>query len=402
MLRFPFFIARRYLISRKSHNLINLIAGISLLATAAVSMAMIIILSAFNGLEGLVVSMFSNFSPDLRITAVEGKAFDPDTTWEAQMKAIPGLAYYTGVLEDNALFKYKSQQHIGRLKGIDEDYLRASGLDESIFQGDAILSDSTGSFAIVGSGVDYKLSYSLTDEVNLISVYVPDRMARPGINPAGYFKSRYLRGSGVFSIQPEIDSRYILVPMSIARDLFDRPTGVSAIEILLNDDAPLRQVQSALKEITGPGFRVETRYQQQAFLYKVMRSEKWAIFLILSFILLIAAFNLIGSVTMLILDKRKDMEVLKSMGAGQADIRRIFIYEGLLIAMAGTLGGILLGILIVILQQQFGLVRLSGGSSFIVEYYPVKLKLMDIALVLLTVAGIGSLASWLPVMRLKK
>ena len=400
-MRFPLFIARRYLIARKSHNLINLIAGISLLATAAVSMAMVIILSAFNGLEGLVLSMFNTFSPELRITAVEGKVFLPDSTWQGRMEGIEGVALYTEVLEDNALFRYKSRQHIGRIKGVEQDYIDAIGLEESVYQGQAVLADSSGQYALLGSGVDYQLSFSLNDENSALAIYVPDRKARPSAlrGASGYFRSSLIRGAGIFSIQPEIDNRYVLVPMSLARELLERDKEVSAIEILLRDDASMKRVQEEVATIAGPGFKVENRYQQQAFLYKVMRSEKWAIFLILSFILLIAAFNLIGSVTMLMLDKRQDIEVMRSMGATQNRIRRIFLNEGLLITLSGTLGGILLGILIVILQQQFGLVKLSGGTSFIVEAYPVKLKLIDLVFVSLTVAGIGTLASLVPLFK---
>lgn len=396
-MRFPLFIARRYLIAKKSHNLINIIAFISFIATAAVSLAMIVILSAFNGLEGLVMTMYNSFSSDIRISPEKGKVFTPTFRSREELKAIPGVVHVWDVLEDNALFRYQSMQHIGKIKGVEDGYVDATGLDSMIFRGTGNLKDSFGTYGIIGAGVDYYLSYTLDDELNTIAIYTPDRKAKPGPSTMSAFRTEYIHGSGIFSVQPELDNRFIIVPISLARSLLDYPSEVSYLELGLEPGVSLRSVKSEISKVIGPGFKVEDRREQQAFLYKVMRSEKWAIFLILSFILLIAAFNLVGSVTMLILDKRDDIQVLKSMGAENRSVRRIFLSEGMMIALVGTTLGLILGFIIVLLQKEFGLISMGTGTTFVVEAYPVKLKAIDFLNVLIMVAGIGALASWLPV-----
>jgi lipoprotein-releasing system permease protein len=392
--RFPLFIARRYLLAKKSHNLINVISLISFAATAIVSLAMIVILSAFNGLEGLVMTMYNSFSADIRIVPEKGKVFEAPAGWKEKIMAVDGVASYWEILEDNALFRYQAAQHIGRVKGVDAAYIRASGLDSMLYKGQTKYYQDGGFDALLGGGVDFYLNYNLDDEVNPIAIYAPDRKAKPGPGIMSAFHSVYARGSGLFSIQADIDNRFVVIPLKKARELFDYPQELSYIELGLKPGNRTREIKNDISEIVGAGFKVEDRREQQAFLYRVMRSEKWAIFLILSFILLIAAFNLVGAVTMLIIDKRKDSEVFRSLGAEQSSIRRIFLSEGMMIALGGTFLGLALGLIVVLLQQEFGLVRM-GGSNMVVDYYPVRLKFSDFLSVSAMVAGIGILASWL-------
>lgn len=402
-MNFSLYIARRYLVSKKSHNIINIISAISVVGVTVGTMALIIVLSVFNGFEGLVKSLFNTFDPDLKITLVEGKTFLPDDLPAESIKSIPGVVRYTEVLEETALLKYQNRQALVTLKGVGEDFEMLSGLDTMIVYGDFVLQNGDLNYMVLGYGVAQTLGISLNDYLNPVNVFAPRRTGYAPAMPEQAFTNRTIFPSGIFSIQQDFDTRYVIVPLRFARNLFGYENNVTAIEVGLQKGARTEKIKQEIKAIAGERFLVKDRYEQQELLYKIMKSEKLAIFLILGFILFIATFNIIGTLSMLILDKRKDIAVLHSMGASEKLIKRIFFAEGLLISLTGAILGMLLGALVCWVQIQFGVVPLhAGGGSFIVDAYPVEMQLVDFVYVLLLVLGIGFPSVWYPVRQIRK
>jgi len=394
-----FFIAKRYLFSKKSHNVINLISQISIVGVAIGTMALIVVLSAFNGLENLVISLFNSFDPDLKVTIKQGKTFDIQEIPIEELKNIEGLAFYAEVLEESALLKYRDQQYIATIKGVGDDFVRMSGIDSMITDGQFILEEHERPFAIVGQGVAYSLSISVNDLFNPMTVYVPKRGIQTNLMATDAFKTKRIQAGGIFSIQKDFDMQYILVPIAFARDLLQYDTEVSAIEIAVAPGAELDLVQSKIQGVLGEKYHVKNRYQQHAFLYKIMKSEKWAVFLILSFIVILAAFNSIASITMIILDKKKDIGILRSMGADAWLIKRIFLTEGILISVIGNLSGLALGAAICFVQYKFEIIKFQG--NFVADAIPVTMYISDFLYVFLTVFVIGLIAAWLPVRKIE-
>jgi lipoprotein-releasing system permease protein len=402
-LNLPFYIARRYLISRKSHNIINIISGISVAGVTIGTMALIIILSVFNGFEHLVITLFNSFNPDLKIEAAEGKAFAFYDMPSDSLRKIPGVYRLTEVVEENALLKYQSKQTIATLKGVSRDYVELKVLDTMIIDGKMELEGRNAPMGVLGLGVAYNLGVQLNDPFTSITVYVPKRTKKNLSGMEDAFNSDMLRPAGVFSIQQDFDSKYIIVPIEFVRNLLEYSNEVTSVEIGVEAGKDPDWVQARVRQVLGKKFKVSNRFQQEELLYKVMKSEKLAIYLILSFVLFIAAFNIIGSLSMLIIDKKKDISVLQSMGADHRLIKRIFLAEGLLISLSGGVGGLLLGGMICLLQQQFGLVPLEGGSgSFIVDSYPVLMQAKDFLFVFVTVFLIGIFAAWYPVRQISR
>lgn len=366
-------------------------------------MALIIVLSVFNGFESLITSLFNSFNPDLAITATKGKTFHYNDFPADAIKDIPGVYVITEVVEENALMKYRNKQYIATIKGVSEDFERMTGLDTMLIQGEFILQSGNMPKMIMGAGVAYYLNASLLDLLNPISVYVPRREGKMSMNIEKAFNSKNIFPSAIFSIQQDFDIKYTVVPIEFARELLDYTDEVTAVEVGLEAGADTENVKEKIREILGPEYLVKNRFEQQALLYKIMKSEKWAIFLILTFILIIATFNVIGSLTMLILDKKKDIAVLHSMGATNKLIRRIFMMEGVMISIGGALTGLILGAVISWLQQQFGFIPLGSGSgTFVVDSYPVQLQLNDFVYVFVTVITIGFIAAWYPVRQISK
>lgn len=397
----PVYIAKRYLVSKKSHNIINIISAISIAGVAVGTMALIVILSVFNGFEELVKSLYNTFDPDIKISLVEGKAFDPQLIERNRIESIPGVISYTEVVEENVLLKHRTEQTIITLKGVSDDFLVNNPLDSMLYDGDLTLNDGDVDYAIMGYLVAYNLGIKLYDPSNPIVAYVPRRTKGSLTSMDASFNSGVLIASSVFAIQQEIDSKYVIVPVDFARELSEYDMGeVTSLEVRLEKDADYLDIQKQVAEIAGPAFVVKNRFQQQALLYKIMKSEKWAIFFILTFILIIAAFNVIGSISMLILDKAKDIAILSSMGASTTLIKRIFLTEGMFVSLFGAVSGMLLGAILCFVQMQFGLIRLGEADSFIVPFYPVKMDVVDFAAVFVTVITIGYLSAWYPVKRL--
>lgn len=399
----PFYIAWRYLKSKKSHNVINIISGISVAGVTIGTMALIVVLSVFNGFEGLVVSLFNTFDPPLKVIPVKGKTFTSTAfPWQA-IEAIEGVENATGIIEEKALLKYGSKQFLATLKGVDDNYTEWTGLDSMISEGVLLLKYKDQPLAIPGMGIAYYLGINLNNYDDLIEVYAPKRLASNYANPENAFHRLDIRPSGIFSVQQDFDTKYMIVPLSFTRELFDYTDELTSVEISLSKDADMNAMQEKVKQVLGSSYTVKNRFEQQEVLYKIMRSEKFAIFLILSFILFIATFNVIGSLSMLILDKRKDISILYALGANNKLVQRIFMTEGILVAFSGAVAGMLLGALICILQQQFGLVKINAeGGSFLINAYPVLMDWKDFVTVFLVVGGIGLLATLIPVAGIRK
>jgi lipoprotein-releasing system permease protein len=362
--------------------------------------ALIIVLSVFNGFESVVKSLFSVFDPDIEITIVQGKTFHSNQLNEDQIRSLPGVISYTEVVEENALLYYKKQQYLATIKGVDSLYQHNSPLDSLLVTGEMTLQDDSLDFAVPGYGIAYFLDIDMNAPDNFISVYIPKRKGNITGMPQESFYSELIRPIGIFSVQQDFDDKYMLVPLRFARRLLDYSDEVSSIELRLAKGADTRSIQEKIATIAGPEFRVQNRFQQQEVLYKIMKTEKWAVFLILTFILIVASFNVVGSLSMLILDKQKDIGILRSLGARDATIKQIFFLEGLLITLTGALAGLILGLLVCILQLKFGFVKLQGGGSFIMDSYPVQMMLTDFIYVFITIALIGIASAWLPVKRI--
>lgn len=400
-MRFPLYIARRYLFSRKSQNAINIISGISMLGVAVGTMALVVILSVFNGFDEVVKSLFNSFDPDIEITATRGKVFIPGERFQ-QIREMEGVQYYAEVLEENALLKYDERQHIATIKGVDESFINVTGIDSMVYEGDMVLKDNKRSYAIVGQGVAYNLQIGL-NFINPLFVYMPKRVGRINLaNPDDAFRRQYIFPKAIFAIEQDYDSKYVIVPIEFIRNLLDYNNEASAVEIKLDPAYDPMATQERIKKILGAEFQVKNRTEQNEMFYKVMRSEKWAIFLILTFILIIASFNIIGSLSMLIIDKKNDIHSLRNMGAGQKLIGKIFLLEGWLISITGSVFGIILGTLISWLQDRFELLQLSGSGTFVIDAYPVDVQAGDVLLVWVTVLIIGFLAALYPVRQISK
>jgi lipoprotein-releasing system permease protein len=382
-----------------SPNVINIISAISVLGVSVGTMALIVILSVFNGFEGLIKSLFNSFDPDIRITIVEGKTFIPEGDEFDQIKNTEGVVSFSETIEEHALLRYDDQQHIATIKGVSNDYARVSGVDSMIIEGQFMLWDRGGRpCAIIGAGVQYYLSIGL-NFINPLFIYIPKKNTRPTVRA---FNRKDIYPKGVFSVEKETDSRFVIVPLQFARELLEYDKEVSAIELKLDPTKDADKIQQEIKTILGPEYNVKNRFEQKEFFYKVMKTEKWAIFFILTFILIVASFNIIGSLTMLIIDKKNDMFTLRSIGADLKFIRRIFFLEGWLISLVGAFIGLLLGFIICWVQQTFGLLKLYGANSFIVNAYPVEMQASDFLHVLVTVVFLGIIAAWHPVRYITK
>ncbi|MEZ5019770.1 MAG: ABC transporter permease [Bacteroidales bacterium] len=395
-MKLSLYIAKRYLFAKKSRNAINVISAISVAGVMVGTMALITILSVFNGLEEMVKSIFSTSDPEIKITPVKGKVFTPDSMMLERLASAEGVEVYAMALEENALLRYEEQQYIATVKGVSLNYAKVTDLDTAMWDGEFILQGENGRpYAVAGLGVANYLGMRL-NFVSPLAIYIPDRTAKIRGTPDNEFTRRYIYLSGIFAVEQEFDSKYLFLPLDFARELLGYTSEVSSIEIRLKPGADEKKSQNAIREIMGDGFLVQNRYEQQEIFYRVMKAERLAIFVILTFILIIASFNIIGSLTMLIIEKERDINILRSLGADNQLIRRIFIYEGWMISFIGTLLGLLLGFIICAAQQHFGIVKLAG-ESLLIDAYPVRMQLTDFFVVAATVLAIGYAAAWYPV-----
>jgi lipoprotein-releasing system permease protein len=395
-MKLSLYIAKRYLFAKKSRNAINVISAISVAGVAVGTMALITILSVFNGLEEMVKSIFSTSDPEIRITPVRGKVFTPDTLMLKKLASVDGVEVFAETVEENALLRYDEQQYIATIKGVSLNYTEVTDLDTAMWDGEFILRAENGRpYAVAGLGVANYLGMRL-NFVSPLAIYIPDRKARLSASPENEFTRRYIFLSGIFAVEQEFDSKYLFLPIDFARELLDYTDEVSSIEVRMKPGADQKKTQEAIRELMGDDFLVQNRYEQQEMFYRVMKAERLAIFVILTFILIIASFNIIGSLTMLIIEKERDISILKSLGADNRLIKRIFIYEGWMISLIGTVIGLLTGFVLCAAQQHYGIVKLAG-DSLLIDAYPVRMQLADFFTVAATVLAIGYAAAWYPV-----
>lgn len=392
-------IAVRYLFAKKSQNIINVISWISVTGVLVGALGLLVVLSVFNGLHGLIGSLYGSFDPDLKIEATRGKVFETDSIDYASLVSIEGVEHITGVVEDHTLFRFGKRQVPGLIMGVDDQFNQVSGIDSIMVEGEFRLRHNDINEGIVGFVLADQLSLRL-NFVTPLMLYTPERTKR--INPARpdqAFKTSYIQPSGIFMVnQIEYDANYTLIHIDQARDILDYSAStVSWLGIKATDPAALEGVKNKISNLLGDAFSVRNREEQHETFFKMMAVERLMAYIILSFILLIAIFNVIGTLSMLIFEKRQSISTLRSMGAQRQLIHRIFLIEGWLISLAGAAAGLLLGAGLIWLQQTFGLVRFQGAGQFIVEAYPVLLRWQDVVTVFFTVSITGFIAAWYPV-----
>lgn len=406
-MKLPVFIAQRYLLAKKSHNLINIVTWISIICISVATFAMIFVLSVFNGFNEVISDMIHQLSPDLNISASKGKTIDLKEFPLDKIKTIEGVDFIFPTITEDALFKNFNKQQIGQIKGVPDDYnkisrIRGSILNDSTFTVSAEALD----FGIPGAGMAYFLGINVYQPFSRIQVYVPKRGNASSFNIENSFNTSKLVVNRVFSTQQDVDEKLVLAPFDwlsnlteydeLATDVevFIESTGQKANKPTSSDARNLNKIKKEIKNILGDDYKVQDQYEQQETLYKMMKTEKLAVYLILTFILIMATFNMIGALSMLIIDKKKDISLLKAMGADTLLVKKIFINEGLLISVVGGIIGLLVGIAAVLIQQHFGIIRLGNGGNYIIDAYPVALEMADVILVFATITIIGSIASF--------
>lgn len=386
-------LARRYLFSAKSANAIHIISGISVVAFLVGSAALIIILSALNGFESIVSGMIGSFDPPLKVTPVEGKVFKPDVNKIKRIEEMKGVLAARSSLEENGVITYQDAQEIVKLKGVELDYPELLGLDTLIIAGNADLKRGTSSMALFGSGVASRLNVNVHG-FSKVGIFIPDRNARYNpLNPTEALNMDQVLPAGIFVLQEDVEKDYVVVPMELMRNLLQYPDEATAIEIFTDPKADQELLKQEISEVLGAKFVVKDRREQNEAIFKIFKSEKLATYLILLFILIVASFNMIGALTMLVIEKKKDILVLKAMGFTFRQIRSVFLYEGLLLALIGGAVGLIIGVGVCLLQQEIGFIPLENS---VVAYYPVKVIWQDVLLVWMTIVVLGLLSSFWP------
>ncbi|MDR0419408.1 MAG: FtsX-like permease family protein [Prevotellaceae bacterium] len=374
--------------------MINSISLVSAIGVAVGAFALVVALSIYNGIDSLVKSLYDTLSSDLRITVVEGKVFNPKKINIEAIKNIEGVTCYSESLEENALLKYSNKQHLAIVRGVDQNFVDYSGIADRLVEGTPDLKTGDLNRALVGKMIANTLNLR-PHFFDLLWVYFPKRGKPQSLNPATAFNRDYLKPSAVFSVELEADSKYVFVSLKFMQNLLQYKDEVSSIDLYLTPGYNVEDVQQKVKKVLGKDFSVRNKAEQNEMLFRMMQSEKWAIFLILTFVLLVASFNSIGSLTMLIIEKKKDIKTFHALGAQDKLISRIFITEGLMISVLGCIVGVVLGVLACLAQIHFKIIRLSG--NFVVDAYPVEIQVSDIFLVLLVVILIGYVAASIPV-----
>lgn len=385
------YIAKRYLFAKKSTNAINLISGISMVGVMVGSAALIIILSVFNGLETVVLGMFDTITPQIAITPAKGKTFDPNTNYFNTLRKNKDVYAFSEVLQEKALLKYNDKQAVGLVKGVSDDYLKNTKLDSTILQGRFVLQNKSGFNGVMGSALQNYLNVNTLDPFTELEIYSPKKdISVNSFNPTDDFIAKSIRVSGVFEVQQEFDNG-IIVPLAFARELLDEGKNVSAIEIDFNSNVDVDSYKEEIAEKLGSAYIVKNRTEQNSSLHHIFNSEKSMVYILLTFILIIAIFNIVGSLTMLVIDKVKDIAVLSSLGASKKLIKRIFLFEGMMITMSGCVLGLLIGVAFYYVQHTFGIIKMGEGT--LVNSYPIGLKWKDFILVFITVGTFSFLAS---------
>ncbi|MBO4645194.1 MAG: FtsX-like permease family protein [Bacteroidales bacterium] len=411
--RSAFFIAWRHFFSKKKHGIVNIISVISMVGVLSGTAALVIVLSVFNGMEDVVVNSFNDFNPDFKITAVQGKSFGVDTFPADRLRALKGVKAVEEVVSDLVLIEYGESQHLIELKGVSENYIAAGGFDKMLIDGsfqfhteepqvDEYLNAvyEPGDCGVMGSRAAGTLRLNLNSQ-ETIKLYYPQRQSRALAREKDLTK-KYLIPGGVFESQTEYDARYLFCSIDFARSLMSYEGAMTSVEVFLDPSAHMDQLQPEIEKIVGKQYHVKNRFQQEELLFKTVHSEKLVIFIILAFILFIAIFNIVGTLAMIIIEKKEEIVVLRYLGADSSLIRGIFVLEGMFISFVGGVLGMVLGGVVCLLQQTFHWVKIGDGTgSYVIDYYPVRMDAMDFLIVFVLIFVISLLASAIPAGRVR-
>lgn len=392
-----FLFAWRYFKAKKTTNAINIIAWVSVVAITLITASFVVLLSVFNGFEGLVKSLYSSFYAELRVGSETGKLIQVTDSQFNRLRALPGIRAYSAIVEEKALLQNGDLRTIVFLKGVEKSYEAVTAVSRNMIRGDYQLGSEDQPGIVLGGGIEHAVAADVERSIFPMTVYLFKRGVNVNlVDPVQSFAADNITGTGTFYIQQDIDNKYALTNIAFMKRMLGLgPQEFSSIEIAVTDPASLDKMQQQVQGIFGAGYLVQNRFQQNQSLYSVMALEKWAIYGILTLMLIVAAFTLVGALTMLVLEKQKDIQVLKAIGASSRLVQKIFLSEGLLLGIIGVGGGLLLGMLLCWAQEKFHLVPIAGGT-FLINYYPVKLALTDLALISSTVLLVALLASWFP------
>ncbi|TCV18949.1 lipoprotein-releasing system permease protein [Sphingobacterium alimentarium] len=393
-IRVPLFFALRYLFSKKSVNAINIISIISIVGIFVSTAALVIVLSFYNGMENFILSMNSKFSPDIRIEATKGKTFFPENPIFQQLAADPAVKNYSETLEDKALIQFEGKQIVGMIKGITPESLQKQSKDHILHIGKFAIQTDSIPYALIGPQIQTNLQVPISEFSNMVELYFPRKEAAVNnINPLEDFNIRSISVNGILTFEPEFQN-LVLVPIDFARDIFGEDKSISAIELYLHESKDVYKLQKEIQKGLGEDFQVRNREEQNPILYKTIKSEKWIVFFILTFIGIIAIFNIIGSLTMLVIDKKEDMKILQHIGANKSTIENIFFYEGIMIALIGSSIGIVVGYIFCFLQDTYGFIRTNNVDGNFIDVYPVDMRTQDFILVFVTISVLSIVVSY--------
>ena len=392
----PLTIAKRYLFSKKSTNAINIISGIAIASIAIGCASLLIIMSVFNGLEDLIASLYNSFNPEIKVQPKTGKTFEVDSNTVYQLSEIEGVAAVSTTIEEVAFFRYKDSEHFGMIKGVDEAFKTVTKLDTSVNKGTYVLKEDGKYFALLGLGLEYQLGIDVNNPFHFLKIYVPKAKNKGGLaNKA--FNVQGIDPEGVFVTEQEIDSKYVVTHIDFVRKMLQvSPNTVGTIEIALDKGVNIATVQKQIQTLLGEQFTVQNRKQQEAEFYRLMKVEKWIAYAVICLTLVLIVFNMIGALWMLVLEKKRDIAVLKAMGANAQLVARIFQYQGVLMTAIGVVVGFGIAVIAILAQQTFGIVKFAGAGTFVVEAYPISMRWFDFVIVFVTIVLIGYLASLIP------
>ncbi|GAA4309805.1 ABC transporter permease [Nibribacter koreensis] len=370
------FIAKRYFFTKKKRNIINIISIIAMIGVGVGTMALIVVLSVFNGLEDLIRSLYGKFDPEIKITSVEGKSFETDAAFLERIRKTPGVVLLTEVIEDNALLRYNDRQMVVKVKGVSDNYHKQNQIDSAIVDGDHRLKRGEQQYALIGRGVQYQLSIRPENPFSPLQFMYPKAGKKVTLNPENAFRQLGIQAGGVFAIERQYDDQYVFVPLDFAQELLGYENKRTALEVKADSPGNIDKVKNALQEKLGPAFQVQNSEEQHVSLLRAVKVEKLFVFVTFTFVLLIASINIFFSLSMLVLDKQKDIAILASMGADPGTIRKIFLLEGAIVAFTGAVVGLVIGGGICWAQQTFGIVSM-GMTTSVVEAYPVLMRVED-------------------------
>ncbi len=391
----PLFIARRYFLSKKKKNFINVISVISMFGVAVGTMSLVIVLSVFNGLEDLIRQLNRSFDPELKVEPARGKSFELKPDFLEGIRAVDGVEIVTQVVEDNAYAKYRNDEMVVKLKGVEKNFTDHHRMDKNIVQGRFVLEENGIPYAVIARGVQTALSINRLDNMYALQLFYPRRGKTSGLNPTNLTNNKVILPAGVYAIEKQYDMNYVFVPLDFAVSLLEYGNRRTSLEIKVKDGYSISSVKEKIKEFVGDKFKVLTSEELHADFFKVLKIEKLFVFLIFSFILAIASFNIFFSLTMLAIDKKKDIAVLTSMGADKKLIKSIFIAEGGIISLLGAFAGLFIGLVILLIQQHFGIISM-GMQTAVVDAYPVKIQAPDFIYTGLSIILITLAASYRP------